>query len=109
MLAVRVMLVSAGGAASDAARAVVVAWTGALTVRSSVALALSAPLVPLTISEYGPGVTSGPTLIVAVEEAHNTPKSAEPELRRNMETAIKTLSDLGVVVYEWQDNAPAIH
>jgi hypothetical protein len=44
--------------------------------------------------------------VVAVEEAHDAPKSAEPELRRNMEAAIKTLGDIGVVVYEWQENGP---
>lgn len=47
--------------------------------------------------------------VVAVEEAHDAPASARPDLRRNMESAIKTLGDLGVVVYEWQDNAPIIH
>ena len=45
--------------------------------------------------------------VIAVEEAHDAPKSAEPELRRNMEAAIKTLGDIGVVVYEWQEkNGP---
>ncbi len=44
--------------------------------------------------------------VVAVEEAHDAPASARPELRRNMEAAIKTLGDIGVVVYEWQDNGP---
>jgi hypothetical protein len=42
--------------------------------------------------------------VVAVEEAHGVPVSARPEVRRNMETVIKTLNDLGVVVYEWSDN-----
>jgi hypothetical protein len=42
--------------------------------------------------------------VVAVEEAHETPPSARPQVRRNMEAAIKTLSDLGVVVYEWNDS-----
>jgi hypothetical protein len=46
--------------------------------------------------------------VVSVEEAHNAPKSAEPELRRNMEATIKILNDLGIVVYEWQDNNPVI-
>jgi hypothetical protein len=46
--------------------------------------------------------------VVALEEAHDAPQSARPELRRNMETAIKTLGDLGIVVYEWQDNQPAL-
>jgi hypothetical protein len=42
--------------------------------------------------------------VVAVEEAHEVPVSARPDVRRNMETVIKTLNDLGVVVYEWTDS-----
>jgi hypothetical protein len=42
--------------------------------------------------------------VVALEEAHKVPVSARPEVRRNMETVIKVLSDLGVVVYEWNEN-----
>jgi hypothetical protein len=42
--------------------------------------------------------------VVAVEEAHAVPASARPEVRRNMEAVIKTLNDLGVVVYEWTEN-----
>jgi hypothetical protein len=38
--------------------------------------------------------------VVAIEEAHKTPASAEPTVRRNMETAIARLSDLGIVVYD---------
>jgi hypothetical protein len=41
--------------------------------------------------------------VVAVEEAHQVPTSALPEVRRNMETVMKTLNDLGVVVYEWSE------
>jgi hypothetical protein len=41
--------------------------------------------------------------VVAVEEAHLVPASARPEVRRNMETVMKTLNDLGVVVYEWNE------
>jgi hypothetical protein len=41
--------------------------------------------------------------VVAVEEAHNVPKNARPQVRRNMEAAMQTLNDLGVVVYEWND------
>jgi hypothetical protein len=41
--------------------------------------------------------------VVAVEEAHNIPTPQRPQVRRNMEFAIRTLSDLGVVVYEWQE------
>lgn len=42
--------------------------------------------------------------VVAVEEAHEVPVSARPDVRRNMEKVIKTLNDLGVVVYEWSDS-----
>jgi hypothetical protein len=42
--------------------------------------------------------------VVAIEEAHNTPASARPEVRRNMEIVMKQLDDLGVVVYEWNDS-----
>lgn len=42
--------------------------------------------------------------VVAIEEAHEIPVSARPEVRRNVEKVIKTLSDLGVVVYEWSDS-----
>jgi hypothetical protein len=41
--------------------------------------------------------------VVAVEEAHNTPAPDRPAVRRNVEATIKTLGDLGVVVYEWND------
>jgi hypothetical protein len=41
--------------------------------------------------------------VVAVEEAHEVPVSARPEVRRNMEAVMKTLTDLGVVVYEWNE------
>ncbi len=46
--------------------------------------------------------------VVAVEEAHDAPASARPELRRNMETAMRTLSDLDLVVYEWQEGGVAL-
>jgi hypothetical protein len=42
--------------------------------------------------------------VVAVEEAHEVPVSARPTVRRNVEAVVKTLNDLGVVVYEWADN-----
>jgi hypothetical protein len=41
--------------------------------------------------------------VVAIEEAHDVPAGARPEMRRNMESVMKTLNDLGVVVYEWND------
>jgi hypothetical protein len=42
--------------------------------------------------------------VVAVEEAHEVPVSARPQVRRNVEAVIKTLNDLGVVVYEWTES-----
>jgi len=44
--------------------------------------------------------------VVAVEEAHGTPKSDEPAVRRNIENTVKTLNDLGVVVYDWTESTP---
>lgn len=44
--------------------------------------------------------------VVAIEEAHNAPKSAQPELRRHIESAMQTLSDLGIVADEWSDQRP---
>jgi hypothetical protein len=41
--------------------------------------------------------------VVAVEEAHEIPVKARAEVRRNVETVLKTLGDLGVVAYEWTD------
>jgi len=38
--------------------------------------------------------------VIAIEEAHKAPKSAEPAIRRTMESAIGTLSDLGIAVYD---------
>lgn len=42
--------------------------------------------------------------VVAVEEAHEVPVSARAEVRRNVESVLKMLGDLGVVVYEWNDS-----
>jgi hypothetical protein len=42
--------------------------------------------------------------VIAVEEAHEVPVSARPEVRRNVEIVMKELNDLGVVVYEWSEN-----
>jgi hypothetical protein len=38
--------------------------------------------------------------VVAIEEAHKTPPSAEPAVRRNMEVTVGKLTDLGVMVYD---------
>jgi hypothetical protein len=48
--------------------------------------------VPQTAWPYG--------RVVAIEEAHKTPISAEPAVRRNLETTINKLNDLGIVVYD---------
>jgi hypothetical protein len=42
--------------------------------------------------------------VVAVEEAHEIPVHARAEVRRNVETVLKSLGDLGVVAYEWNDS-----
>lgn len=41
--------------------------------------------------------------VVAVEEAHEIPVKARAEVRRNVEIVLKTLGDVGVVAYEWND------
>lgn len=56
--------------------------------------------VPQTAWPYG--------RVIAIEEAHDAPANARPELRRNVEHAIKLLSDLGVVVYEWQEGGQGL-
>jgi hypothetical protein len=45
--------------------------------------------------------------VIAVEEAHDAPAAARPSIRRNVEATIKTLSDLDVVVYEWNESSAA--
>jgi len=46
--------------------------------------------------------------VIAVEEANNIPVKARPEVRRNMESAMAVLNDLGVVVYEWTEGGPGL-
>jgi hypothetical protein len=46
--------------------------------------------------------------VVAIEEAHKIPAGSRPQVRRTTEAAIKTLSDLGIVVYEWNENGPGL-
>jgi hypothetical protein len=40
--------------------------------------------------------------VIAVEEDPTAPRSDGPAVRRNVEATMQMLSDLGVVVYEWQ-------
>ena len=44
--------------------------------------------------------------VVAIEEAHDAPKSAQPQLRRTIERAIDTLQNIGVVADEWNNSHP---
>jgi hypothetical protein len=44
--------------------------------------------------------------VVAIEEAHDAPAAARAQLRRNIEKAIDTLGNIGVVADEWNDNRP---
>jgi hypothetical protein len=65
--------------------------------------------VNLSIDQLGEAISSAPASawpygrVIALEGAHNTPAAAEPAVRRNMESAITKLSDLGVVVYDPSD------
>lgn len=62
--------------------------------------------VDIAFDKLGEAMTSVPPnawpygRVVAIEEAHHTPKEAEPIVRRNMEQAIATLNDLGIEVYD---------
>ncbi len=64
-------------------------------------LASAINAIPQTAWPYG--------RVVAVEEAHNIPLADRPLVRKNEEASMKTLNDIGVVVYEWQDNGPGLH
>lgn len=46
--------------------------------------------------------------VVAVEEAHNIPQRDRPQVRRSLETVMKSLGDLDVVVYEWQEGGAGL-
>ncbi|HVZ82432.1 MAG TPA: hypothetical protein VG893_02070 [Terracidiphilus sp.] len=39
--------------------------------------------------------------VIAIAEAPNAPAADRPRIRRNVETAIRQLNDMGVVVEEW--------
>jgi hypothetical protein len=42
--------------------------------------------------------------VIAVEEDPTAPPQDRAQIRRNVESTMQTLSDLGVVVYEWPSN-----
>jgi hypothetical protein len=46
--------------------------------------------------------------VAAIEEAHKIPAGSRPQVRRTMEATMKTLNDLGVVVYEWNETGPGL-
>lgn len=60
----------------------------------------------LSMDKLGEGVSAVPAdawpygRVVAVEEAHHVPPADEPAVRRNLETTVNKLNDLGVVVYD---------
>jgi hypothetical protein len=62
--------------------------------------------VDIAFDKLGEAVSSIPQnawpygRVVAIEEAHHTPKEGEPLVRRNLEQAIATLNDLGIEVYD---------
>lgn len=56
--------------------------------------------VPQTAWPYG--------RVIAVEEAHSTPRAAQAEVRRSVENVMRTLNDLGVVAYEWPETGPGL-
>jgi len=55
-------------------------------------LADAVTAIPQTAWPYG--------RVIAIEEAHKTPKNMEPTVRRNMELAIAKLNELGIIVYD---------
>ncbi len=56
--------------------------------------------IPQTAWPYG--------RVIAVEEAHDAPVNARPQIRRNMENVMRSLGDLGVVVYEWTEGGAGL-
>ncbi|MGA7522552.1 MAG: hypothetical protein WBW84_08710 [Acidobacteriaceae bacterium] len=44
--------------------------------------------------------------VIAVEEDPTAPRRDRAQVRRNLESTMQTLSDLGVVVYDWPPNGP---
>jgi hypothetical protein len=63
----------------------------------------------ITLQALGEAITAVPQTawpygrVLAIEEAHKTPASAEPAVRRNMEAAINRLNELGIVAYDLEE------
>lgn len=68
-------------------------------------------VVMIAPDKLADGVTSIPPSawpygrVIAIEEAHKTPKEMLPVVRRNLEQTIAKLNDLGVVVYDPTEGA----
>jgi hypothetical protein len=58
-------------------------------------LAEAMAAIPQTAWPYG--------RVIAIEEAHKTPPSAEPAVRRTLESTVNTLNDLGISAYDLSD------
>jgi hypothetical protein len=65
----------------------------------------------ISLAKLGEAISSVPQSawpygrVIALEEAHKLPASVEPQVRRNMEATIGTLTDLGIVVYDPTEGA----
>jgi hypothetical protein len=46
--------------------------------------------------------------VIAVEDDPAAPRRQRVQVRRNEEATLKVLNDMGVVVYEWPGNGPAL-
>jgi hypothetical protein len=63
----------------------------------------------ISLDKLGEAISSVPAnawpygRVVALAEATKTPPHAEPQVRRNMEVAIRELNDLGILVYDLKD------
>ncbi|HEX3661279.1 MAG TPA: hypothetical protein VHU89_07595 [Acidobacteriaceae bacterium] len=69
-------------------------------------------LLDLRLSDLPKALAATPTdvwpfgRVIAVEEDPTALRQDRPQIRRNVESTMQTLSDLGVVVYEWPPNGP---
>lgn len=67
-------------------------------------------LLDLRLSDLPNALAAAPTnvwpfgRVIAVEEDPTASPQDRPQIRRNVESTMQTLSDLGVVVYEWPPN-----
>lgn len=66
--------------------------------------------VNLSLDKLGEGLAAVPHSawpygrVIAIEEAHKIPAAGRPQVRREMEATMKALTDLGIVIYEWNEN-----